>query len=238
MYQPPLLENPGSTPACACCDWNWYCKIRTIGIHTTTNIGTYFDYNNYITFISIHTKIGTHIKGSCNHATGSRIKLLMQLFKCSCFHFYLQLYASYPARLKQIRNNNNKKKRKLVLSTLHWPETIPCTYPLMRVCGNNCNNCIHCAVKIFCSVHMNLPCIVLKWYYLTYQPSVFFLAFSRSTVNWWPVIKALPFLPDSFVEQTFTLTWLWQRTTFQTLHVSLPCIHCYWLILYLAIDDY
>ena len=36
------------------------------------NIGIHFDYNNHITFISTHTKIGTpHEKTPDNHAKGS-----------------------------------------------------------------------------------------------------------------------------------------------------------------------
>ena len=47
-----------------------------------TNIGTHFDYNNHIVFISTHTKISTNMK----KAPQTEVNLLIRLFQmCVCF---------------------------------------------------------------------------------------------------------------------------------------------------------
>ena len=83
------VKNPKSTGAGALSQTVIHFNYMLIGLlygyrdnKHPMNIGTHFDYNNHIVFISTHTKISTHMK----KAPQTEVNLLIRLFQmCVCF---------------------------------------------------------------------------------------------------------------------------------------------------------
>ena len=88
----------------------WCVKMESkfAACSTAVTLGTHFDYNHHIVFISTHTKIGTHKEGTAK----TEVNLLIRLFERS--GYFSQCLSPLVSKLSA-RDKNQKFRQGLLV---------------------------------------------------------------------------------------------------------------------------